>query len=460
MKYLSVCSGIEAASVAWQPLGWTPVGFSEVEPFPCSVLNHHYPDVPNFGDLTKWKDWDVPKFDVLCGGTPCQGFSVAGKRGGMDDPRSQLAWDFLGIAAKHRPRWVFWENVPGVLSSWSDETPADDRRAGERWWQTSDFDAFLSALHECGYGVGWSVMDAQYFGVAQRRNRVFVVGYLGDWRPATAVLLDRESLSGNPAPSRQTGQGTASTLSERTKGGGGLGTDFDLDGGLIATPLLEVGARTNGDAHSGHRDEHGLVAVPLPDVVGALNDGAHNGGGSTDKTHTVVESSQLPEVAYCLQQRDHKGSDSDTKEGHLIPTRCIFDEPSVFDPNQITSKANRSVPKPGTAHTLPATPNSPIAFNLRGREGGAQPEVTDVASMRAGDGGLSRSYIVDMAVRRLTPRECERLQGFPDDYTLVDHRGKPAADGPRYKALGNSWAVPNVRWIGERMAMVEELLND
>jgi DNA (cytosine-5)-methyltransferase 1 len=187
MRFGSVCSGIEAASVAWHPLGWQAAWVSEIEPFPCSLLAHKYPETPNFGDMTQFKEWPNDPIDLLVGGTPCQSFSVAGLRKGMDDPRGNLALTYLAIADKYRPRWLVWENVPGVLSS-----------NGGR-----DFGSFLGALGQLGYGFAYRVLDAQYFGVAQRRRRVFVVGYLGDWRRAAAVLFERESLSGHPAPSRE-----------------------------------------------------------------------------------------------------------------------------------------------------------------------------------------------------------------------------------------------------------------
>jgi DNA (cytosine-5)-methyltransferase 1 len=177
MRYGSVCSGIEAASVAWHPLGWQPHFFSEIEKFPCKVLQHHFPSVPNYGDMTKFKEWPDVGIDLLVGGTPCQAFSVAGLRQGLADPRGNLALVYLGVVDKYRPRWVVWENVPGVLSS-----------SGGR-----DFGAFLGALGELGYGWAYRVLDAQHFGVPQRRRRVFVVGHLGDWRRAAAVLFEREN---------------------------------------------------------------------------------------------------------------------------------------------------------------------------------------------------------------------------------------------------------------------------
>ena len=220
MRFLSVCSGIEAASAAWTPLGWESVAFSEIEPFPCSVLAHHYPNTPNWGDMTKYQEWPNVSIDLLCGGTPCQSFSVAGLRKGLDDPRGDLMLTFGAIAAKYRPKWLVWENVPGVLSS-----------NGGR-----DFGSFLGLLGVLGYGFAYRVLDAQYCGVAQRRRRVFVVGCLGDWRSAAAVLFERHSLSGHPAPRRQAGK-VAPTIHGRSTAGGGLGTDFDIDGGVIQAKI-------------------------------------------------------------------------------------------------------------------------------------------------------------------------------------------------------------------------------
>mgnify|MGYP000709905814 FL=1 len=188
MNYLSVCSGIEAATVAWHDMGFNPVGFSEIEPFPAAALQHHYPNVPNFGDMTKFKEWnlDPNTVDLLVGGTPCQSFSVAGLRKGLDDPRGNLALVYCSMLDYFRPKWFVWENVPGVLSS-----------SGGR-----DFGSFLGAVAELGYGFSYRVLDAQYFGVAQRRRRVFVVGHLGNWQRPAAVLFERNSLRRDTAPSR------------------------------------------------------------------------------------------------------------------------------------------------------------------------------------------------------------------------------------------------------------------
>ena len=301
MRYLSVCSGIEAATQAWHPLGWRPVAFSEIEPFPSAVLAHHYPNVPNWGDMTLFEEWPDEPVDLLCGGTPCQSFSVAGLRQGLADPRGNLMLTFGAIAGRYRPRWVVYENVPGILSS-----------NGGR-----DFGSLLGMLGQLGYGTAYRVLDAQHvrtrrfpFAVPQRRRRVWVVGYLGDWRRAAAVLFDRESLSGDPAPRRETRQIAAPTLSARTRGGGGLGTDFDCDGGLIAS---------------------------TGDVAHCLNAG---GMGRQDyETETMV--------AHILKGEGFDASEDGTGRGTpLVPV--------AFDLNQITSKTNRSRPDPSVHHTLPA----------------------------------------------------------------------------------------------------------
>jgi len=206
MRYLSVCSGIEAATVAWEPLGWKPVGFSEIEQFPCEVLQHHYPKTKNYGDMTKHEEWDIKPgtVDLLAGGTPCQAFSMLGKRGGLSDHRGNLALVYLGIAARLQPRWLIWENVVGLLSS-----------NGGR-----DFGAFLRYLGDCGYGWCYRVLDARYFGVAQSRRRVFLVAFrgngVGDWRYPAAVLCNAQGLRGVTAPRTPLGHEIVGCLTRRT----------------------------------------------------------------------------------------------------------------------------------------------------------------------------------------------------------------------------------------------------
>jgi site-specific DNA-cytosine methylase len=205
-RYLSVCSGMEAASVAWHPLGWTPAGFSEIEPFPAAILAHRFPNTPNHGDLTQHHTWNIEPgtVDLLVGGTPCQSFSVAGLRKGLADPRGNLALTFLALADRIKPRWIVWENVPGVLSS-----------GGGR-----DFGSFLGALVELGYGFAYRVLDAQHFGVPQRRRRVFVVACAGDWRAPAEVLSLAEGLRGHLEAGGKKRKGPAADAGAGAEAGG------------------------------------------------------------------------------------------------------------------------------------------------------------------------------------------------------------------------------------------------
>lgn len=416
MIYGSICSGIEAASVAWDGLDWQPAFFSEIEKFPRALLAHHYPAVPLHGDFTTIDEGEYEPIDLLVGGTPCQSFSIAGKRLGLDDPRGNLAIEYLRLARRLRPRWLVWENVPGVLSSNSGR----------------DFGTFVAFLGECGYGWAYRILDAQYFGVPQRRRRVFVIGYLGDWRPAAAVLFEPESLLRHSAPRRETRKDIAPTISARPSGGGGPGTDFDLDGGLIpqVTGTLKSMSKSGGWSHSA---DHAAAGFIIPDLTHSLRGEGHDasedgtGRGIPIVSHALNAGGGA--VAYAIQAGALRENASSGPDGIGI--------------------------QPDLSYTLEARPEvQVVAFNLRGREDGAQPEVSGVASMRASSGGSSRSYIAQSKVRRLMPRECERLQGFPDDYTLIPWRRKLAPDGPRYKALGNSMAVPVMRWIGERIMLM------
>ena len=633
MRYLSVCSGIEAASAAWMPLGWRPVAFSEIEPFPTSVLAHHHPGVPNWGDMTKYKEWPDEPIDLLCGGTPCQSFSVAGLRKGLADPRGNLMLTFGAIAAKYRPRWLVWENVPGVLSS-----------NGGR-----DFGAFLDMLESLGYVCDVEILDAQFFGVPQRRRRVFVCaqhrddllsqktdtsaltiaqclqeillcilsearsrfgseqgssdlpsrskdgakrrmelfGLAGEadcwpmllenlvaafrrlpqeqkplgathgehvkeptpgvqstdsqteslftlteqslknalddalevmrlfitstatssttqaqiftcsraalliakltqrlsqsspafWNSALSSLtaveeftdyarstssdlfgdLERihswsyfieqaehsndaflgfgvecfgeifplpDCLQGHPAPRRKAGQ-VAPTIPSRSTAGGGLGTDFDCDGGTICVATGQAGAE-----------------------IGA------------DMAPTLNCNHEAPYVAHSLRGEGFDASEDGTGRGTPVVPVAFAIQAGALRTNPASGPDGVGV-QADHAYTLEARAEvQAVAVALRGREGGATAELGDEVQncLRASGGGGDKPHVLHaMRVRRLTPTEAERLMGFPDDYTLIPYRGKPAADGPRYKALGNSWAVNVAAWVGQRIMEVDAI---
>ena len=421
MRYLSVCSGIEAATVAWRPLGWSAVAFSEIDKFPSAVLTHHYPLTPNLGDMERFHEWPDLDFDLLVGGTPCQSFSVAGLRKGLDDPRGNLALVYLGIADRYRPRWLVWENVPGVLS-------LDRGRA---------FGSILGALAQLGYGFAYRVLDAQYDGLAQRRKRVFVVGHLGDWRRAAAVLLEPESLLGNPAPRREAGEGFARPITAGVDGSSGYQLDADTAENLVAyggnrmSGPIDVATAVN--AHGGPHGRLDLESETF--VTHSLRadgfDASEDGPG---------RGTPLVPMAVALRGREGGG----TAELSEIPSALRASQ-GGSDKAHVLQNMTAAGGQVAIALQTAVTPKyGDVAFTL------TQPSPTG--------GGQPQAVMHNMAVRRLTPRECERLQGFPDDYTLIPYtHGKPAKDGPRYKALGNSMAVPVVRWIGARIAAEEEL---
>jgi len=428
MRYLSVCSGIEAATVAWHQMGWQPVGFSEIENFPSAVLKHHYPNTPNLGDMTKYKEWNIEHPDLLVGGTPCQSFSVAGLRKGLEDPRGNLALVYCGILDHFRPRWFVWENVPGVLSS-----------AGGR-----DFGSFLGALAQLGYGFAYRVLDAQWFGVAQRRRRVFVVGHLGDWRPAAAVLFERYSLSGHLAPSREKRQGVAA--STRT---GAANSNWPAE---ISSTL-----DTTFGTKQGLEDQHVNSGCPMfvPSTVQTLRTRRPGEGGmSADHEHLV------PVISPSLNTCSGSHHAPDTKAYVVQPAYGI---PGNWIGRKPENGGNATEPMHDIAPCLTKADQhgvaQPIAVCLGGQHPNAgigidqSPTLTE--AMGAGGGHVPITNA--MAVRRLTPTECERLQGFPDSYTDIKSKNKPTPDGPRYKALGNSMAVPVMAWIGQRIEQVEAI---
>lgn len=456
MKYLSVCSGIEAASAAWHHLGWTPVAFSEVDKFPSAVLKHHYPNVPNWGDMTKFKEWPDAAIDVLVGGTPCQSFSVAGLRKGMADPRGNLALTYLAIADRYKPRFLIWENVPGVLSS-------NEGR---------DFGSILGGMGELGYGVAYRVLDAQFFGVPQRRRRIFVVGHLGDWRRAAAVLFERESLLGHPPPSREARQGIAPTVTSGAANGGashGARSGSAKENLIVpvAPTLVANGNRTGGTRPPGTDGDTVTSLIPVIMSSGQANAEILTDGGAPSLTclHeapiVAVDYTNLSlseDVVGTLEAAQSKGN-----RGHGVLATAFkashFTRGKDGAPSDVVPPLKAQSGQTGKGDAAPL-----VAFSIMPMNSGKDYKAreTDVAQPIMAGGPVGGNQGGDfikssMQVRRLTPRECERLQGFPDDFTLIPWRGGMSPDGPRYKALGNSMAVPVMAWIGKRIQMVEDM---
>lgn len=616
MRFGSVCSGIEAASAAWMPLGWRCQFMSEIEAFPRAVLKHHYPDVPLHGDFTTIKAGEYEPIDVLVGGTPCQSFSVAGLRGGINDSRGNLALEFIKLAQRLQPRFIVWENVPGVLSSLSHDAPdpcqpPDDMDVvdGTEWVGEDEYDSdeshafscFLAGLSAIGYGWAYRIFDAQYAGLAQRRERVFVVASPGDWRGPSEVLSLREGLFWHPAPSREARERVAASLTRGADSGGKggyAGRRREDDVNLVANPL---GAHKSGRRQDLDNDTYAIQERAVSENVDAGPQGA---GFSADMAYTLEARHHVQAVAMALNA--HGGSDrmdgeSDTfvcgaldagggnrgvgqqaASGHLVThTLNAHRAGSVQEDGTITHtlRANgfdasedgtgRGTPlvaydRQGNRYASASQTNSRAVLLRVRQEIGAQaftewglgilhsfhPEKIlrpTVHGQEFRQATFSRSWVVcctlgspfsraegamrslreacgercpsqgwgpleqcadelgaylselsqpgaqaerflrdlwqtdegswllrealsevqkawrsapnqnqsaqsGSAVRRLTATECEFLQGFPRNYTLIPWRSGIASDGPRYRALGNSMAVPVMAWIGRRIA--------
>ena len=492
MRYLSVCSGIEAASVAWHPLGWTPIGFSEIEPFPSAVLAHHYPKVKNYGDMSKFRDWSIRAgdIDLLVGGTPCQSFSIAGLRQGLKDPRGNLMLTFLAIAEHLKPKWIVWENVPGVLSS----------NGGK------DFGSFLGGLGELGYGFAYRILDAQWCrthghprAVPQRRRRVFVVGCLGDHIGPAKVLFERESLQRYSAPRRATRQGTAADVAGCLRSGGDGGVPSSRGEHLVfdeSKPMYcgsDINAsdtvtskwqkQSGGPAGS----ECGLfVLQPVTAILfeNHPNDsritGPHDvapscvsrygtGGGNVPLVIPIQDSRVIE------KNQNGIGVGNETSPAYTIDQTGAQAVAYSFD-SLASNSMKSSNPVSGcnmvdvakcidTSNPCPSKNQGGIAVAVVGQ--------VDWRTTNNDSGQVSQTLKTDLAhqsgpclavaptmqVRRLTPTECERLQGFPDGWTAIPWKKKNAEDcpdGPRYKALGNSMAVNCMEWLGERIQKFDQ----
>ncbi|WP_458294530.1 DNA cytosine methyltransferase [Burkholderia pseudomallei] len=487
LRYGSVCSGIEAASVAWQPLGLEPTWFAEIDPFANAVLDHHYPHVPNLGDMTgiaaRIRAGTVDTPDILVGGTPCQSFSVAGRRQGLADPRGTLTLHYVELAhvidqtrlARRQPAAILvWENVPGVLSdrhnafgcflgALAGETHALES-PGTRWTHAGCVDGPARR-------IAWRVLDAQYFGLAQRRKRVFVVASARDDLDPAAVLFEFDGVRRHPAPRDETPQSLARGIAIGPHGSGFTEVSPTLDTGSgdgpvrqqlapgVLTALCYGGGNTQGGIDRaacltarGHKCDFDIETFAVQAFTGYISHTLNtaNGGKGCSEDGTGRGVPIIAQTATAFAQNSRGELRLENGDG------------------RIAGALSMGGGKPGQGQ--PAV----LSVALRGREAGATAEIGDETAyaLRASTGGSDKPHVllpqlsthlrydangrsaygdVIWRVRRLMPIECERLQGFPDHYTLVPYRGKPAADAPRYRAIGNSMAVPCMRWIGERL---------
>ncbi|MFJ2456383.1 DNA (cytosine-5-)-methyltransferase [Pseudomonas protegens] len=477
ITYGSVCSGIEAATMAWHPLGMRAAWLAEIEPFPSAVLAHHYPTTPNLGDMTKLGAQvlagKITAPDILVGGTPCQAFSVAGMREGLTDPRGALtikyveladAVDYVRAGQRKAASIVVWENVPGVLSDKGNAfgcflgalagEDCELQPPGKKWQDAG-----------CVYGpkrtIAWRVLDAQYFGLAQRRRRVFVVASARDGFDPTEVLFEREGVRRDTAPRRGEGQDVACTLDARTEGGGFPGTDGATGGHVVAPPAWPIAAtldasygRLQGcsgqDANHGHSH---LVVHGTQDPCVSV-DQAHTLGRNNGQENALLMAftqNSRSEVRYIGGDGQVVGAlaaEAGVQQQNYLYCREVAQTVTSNYGKQLDNTNSALGPNVVThaiqAGALRTNPESgPDGVGVQADHAYTLEARAEVQAIQAGS-----------AVRRLTPVECERLQGMPDDYTLIPWRGKPASecpDGPRYKAIGNSKAVTVVRWIGQRI---------
>ena len=404
MKYITLASGVGTDMVAWQGLDWQCQFFSEIAKFPSAVLAHHYPAIPNLGDMLKIQNSPIYQnatVDLVFAGTPCQSFSVAGLRTGIKDPRGNLALQFLRIADDFKSRWLLWENVPGVFSSWSDEEVDQEGNI----WQTNDFEAFIRGIQELGYSVAWRVLDAQYYGTPQRRRRVFVVGYRGDWRRAAAVLFEPESLRWNFEARKVKSEKSAARIV------GGIETD--CGDGIIAMAHGQKGAEI------------------LRNISPTLN-------------------CNHEQPILCFSNTGSRGT---LLESISPPLRTNAEQPILCF--QSKASASQSMSVSGISPTLDKSKSDGITVFT-------QIHPTVPAGSHNQGSGVSAEMCIGLIhhrgnLRRITPLEAERLQGYPDNYTLVPYNGKPAKDGPRYHAIGNGIAVPVLEWIGNRIDLIDKI---
>ncbi len=462
MKYMSVCSGVEAASLAWEGLGWKPVAFSEIEPFPCAVLAERFPGVPNLGDMTKIEVTDDGihgsgftvcrrDVDLLVGGTPCQSFSVAGRREGLKGA-SGLAFHFVRLLREIQPKWFVWENVPGALSSRTD---------GQL-----DFNFLVGAFAECGYGLAWRILDAQYvrsksfpFAIPQRRRRLFVVGCLGDGESAGKVLFDGESLSGDTPPRRIKMRGTS--------GCAGGGADIANEKKVTCYENHAQGSRVVEGEIPQTLNCMGVGSGMLPIVLEERKQGiqAIRRMPQTSDAQRMPDKGRIKCVVDMRQLDAEAGGCPNFKEtgvAYGINCQASFKHPFSEEVSQVICVSHQSgvvrdecVPIDMRNATRDADKRDDM--NRQGvgigQDGSTAPTVT------ANPQGVGWR----MTVRRLLPVETERLMGFPDNWTRIPWRGKPAEqcpDGPRYKACGNSMCVNCMEWIGERIGKVERELQE
>lgn len=463
LNYGSVCSGVDAASLAWESyLGWNPVFFSEIERFPSDVLNTRFPNVPNHGDFTTIKEGDYDAIQLLVGGTPCQSFSISGLRKGLADDRGNLALEYCRLLQRLRPRWFIWENVPGVLTS----------------NEGSDFKCILKGFEECGYSCAWRVLDGQYVrmdgyprALPCRRRRVFVVGYFGkDWRPPAAVLLEARNLSQNNPPSRSAFNAITGQVEESIGGSGG-----HWDSIVNPHPTLCAG---NGHGNSNQELNAGGAHLVMSDwyrnnFVYPIDMRKNQRQPHKDTGTGVGENG---EVGYTLLAGQCHAVAHIVEPEKPVCVNEKYRSDSIHSVNSVapTMLAGDGCVREHGGHAIVINDDRIDGVHLDPKwsehkaydENSVWPTIStqNIAAVGRGSVLVGEKPVKDKSyIRRLTPLECERLQGFPDNWTRISYKGQPeekCPDGLRYKAIGNSMAVNVMRWIGRRIALVDYIIEE
>lgn len=466
MRYLSLFSGIEAATQAWQPLGWECVAVSEIEPFPCAVLEHHYPNVPNLGDVTKITEQqikDLGQIDLIVFGSPCQNLSVAGNRKGFEGEQSSLfyaAMEIIKYAKRHcNTRFALWENVPGAFSS---NKGADFTEVVKHMAGLNDLDTPTNKWGKEGAAVGdnglleWSVLDAQWFGLAQRRKRVFAIVDFGDWTSRPPILLERESLRGDSAPSRETGQDFTADVRDCLKARAftpvssclyaAYGTKWNGNGAAYDGSLFALQPKKSWYSVDTQQPPARLAYEIAPCLAASMY--------KEPPSVMQLPSESYQQVVGALCARDCKGVGNQYVAENKLVVDAVAIAGNIIGRTDGNGGNGKGFDESGACYTLTTNDRHAVAYgcNLRPQEIGLMPELSQ--TLRASDHKERPAIFRGSVVRRLTPIECEKLQGFPVDFTKIPYRNKPADDcpnGPRYKALGNSMAVNVMAWIGQRV---------
>ena len=457
MKYLSICSGIEACTVAWHPLGWTPQGFAEIESFRSEVLKYHYPEVKNYGDFTKIQKKDFKeKTDVLVGGTPCATFSQAGHRKGLEEARGNLALEFLQLAKRINPTWIIWENVFGVLSS----------NKGK------DFATFITALAELGYGFAYRILDTQYIrtqrfpnAIPQRRRRVFVIGHIRNWKYPAEVLFNGQEVSKNSKPSRIKKQNITKKFQDSTYKQNEILVFETNTPDRCARIQKEEISPTLTAMTGGNREP--CIFVEYKNTKKESKDGLKQYGNELKKVTVRKHRVEINKLQKLLsQQKKELGLSNKNIADFLNINKTTVDhyfrkdKSFAIPKSEVWFKLKKLLKIKTDEHDKSITEfiTKESVFESANRIYSTEASYPTITAITT---SMPKILHTDKKteIRKITCIEAERLQGFPDNYTQIPYRGKPkeqCPDSKRYEAVGRSMSINVMEWLGSRIDYVHK----